>query len=101
MSTEQKIEALWRRGPAYLATGKIREFQHDCDQLKELQASIATVIEENKNYAIFKLTPYMLRDAKCQDRFVNILMIRKEIQSEKDVTFTSSGLVFVKKLNKS
>lgn len=94
---EQKIEALWNRSKAYLATGKIRDFQHDCNQSEQLEASVIS-IEDNKDYAIFKIASYMLRDPSTQDKFITLLKIRREIQSEKDVTFTPSGLVIVRKL---
>lgn len=96
VSREQKIEALWGRNKAYLAIGKIREFQEDCNQLDKLESSV-TMIEDNKNYAIVKLAPYMIQDAKGQERFINLLMMRKEIKSQNDVTFTPSGLVVIKK----
>lgn len=96
VNQEQKIEALWGRSKAYLASGKVREFQEDCKQLEQLEASF-TPIEDNKDYAIFKLPLYMLREDKGRERFVRVLMIQKEIKSEKDAIFTPSGLVIVKK----
>ena len=93
---EQKIEALWGRSKAHIGMGKIREFQNDCEQLEQLEA-FATTIEENKNFAIFKLASYILRDPKSQEIFSNLLLAQKEIQTKKDVTFTPSGLVIIRK----
>lgn len=96
VNREQKVDALWGRGKANLLAGKIREFQEDCSQLEQLEASV-TSIEDNKDYAIYKLAPHMLREAKSQENFINLLMMREEIKSEKEVTFTPFGLVIIKK----
>lgn len=93
---EQKIAALWGRSKAYLASGKFQEFEKDSNQLQQLEDFI-TPIEETKEYAILKVSPYALQDAESQERLVNMLMKRKEIKSRRDITFTPSGLVIVRK----
>lgn len=93
---EQKIEALWGRSKAYLASGKIDEFEKDSHELEGLQFFFHP-IAETKEYAILKVNPSLMKDVKAEERFVKILLMRKEIKSEKDVTFTPSGLIIVKK----
>lgn len=97
VSQEQKIEALWGRSKAYLASGKVKEFEQDSHQLEQLQSSI-TPLAETEEYTILKVDPYALRDTISKERFIKLLLMRKEIKSEKDVTFTPSGLVIVKKV---
>lgn len=96
VSEEQKIEALWGRSKAYLASGKIHEFEKDSHELDGLQFFFHP-IAETKEYAILKVNPSLMKDAKAEERFVKILLLRKEIKSDKDVTFTPSGLIIVKK----
>ncbi len=92
---EQKMQALWGRSKAYLATGKIQEFEKDSQQLEQLESFI-TPIAETKEYTIVKMNPYVLRDEQSHKRFIKLLMMRKEIKSEKDVTFTPSGFIIIK-----
>ena len=92
---EQKIEALSKRSHAYLVEGKIKEFYENRDQLEQLQP-FETLIEDNKDYAIFKHAARM-QNAKNQELFVIMKLELKEIDSEKDVIFTPSGLTIVKK----
>lgn len=95
INRDQKIAALWRRNITLLPLGKIREYVEGCDQLELLEPSVTT-IEENGDYAIYKLGSYMREDPKGQELFIKLLMARKDIKSEKDATFTPSGLVIVK-----
>jgi len=93
---DQKIAALWGGSKAYLASGKFQEFEKDSHELQRLEDFI-TPIEETKEYAILKVSPYALQDAESKERLVNMLMKRKEIKSRRDITFTPSGLVIVRK----
>ena len=93
---EQKIEALWKRSIAYVASGNIKEFQEDTNQLEKLEPAV-TPIEDNKNYTIYKLAPRMLQDPNSREKFIDMLILRKEIKSDKEVSFASSGLAIIKK----
>lgn len=95
-SRAQMIEALWGRSKAYLASGKIQEFEKDSRQLEALQPFFEPVAE-TQDYAILKVDPKLIRNAKSEESFIKMLLMRKEIKSEKDVTFTPSGLIIVKK----
>ena len=92
----QIIEALWGRSEAYLGSGKVKEFEEDSNRLELLQFLFDPILE-TKDYIILKVSPSLLQDTKKEERVVKLLLIRKEIKSEKDVTFTPSGLVIIKK----
>lgn len=96
VNREQKIEALWKRSMAYVASGKIKEFQEDANQLEKLEPAV-TPLEDNKNYIIYKLAPRMLQDTNSREKFIDMLISRKEIKSENEVTFASSGIVIIRK----
>lgn len=97
-SQEQKIEALWGRSKAYLASGKIDDYEKDYQRLQRLE-SYATPLEETKNYAILKMSPYFFNDPKSEERFIQMLIKNKKIKNKKDVTFTPSGVVIIQKAN--
>lgn len=60
---EQKIEALWGRSKAYLASGKVTEYEKDSHELEEMQFFF-NPIADTKQYAILKVNPALIRDAK-------------------------------------
>lgn len=94
---EQRIEALWGRSKAYLGSGLFQKFQEDMKRLDQLQDFIQTVVD-TANYSIIKVNPFVFRESTGRERFIKLLLMRNEISSDKDVFFTHTGLVIIKKM---
>jgi tetratricopeptide (TPR) repeat protein len=96
VNQEQKIEALYGRAKTNLARGKVQEFEADNNLLDQLEPFV-TYLFDNKDYIVLKAGPYVLQNSQSSERLVKVLLMRKEVDSEKGVTFTSSGLIILKK----
>lgn len=93
---DQLIEALWGRSKAYLASGQVKNYEKDAAQLAGFEFLFEPVAE-TKEYTVLKVNSERLHDPKTRELFIKLLMKRKQIVSEKDVTFTPSGWIIIKK----
>lgn len=96
-TTELMFEALWGRGRAYMAEGEDQKLKQDVKRLEDYEKFV-TRLYETKDYCILKMNSYMSTNPKCRKTLQNVLLLRKEIASEKDVVFTPSGLTIIKKV---
>jgi tetratricopeptide (TPR) repeat protein len=97
VAQEEMMDALWGRGQAYLASGKMQEFERDRKRLDEIEPFVIP-LEETQDFIILKLGSHVLRESQSQQRFVKVLLMQRKIKSKQDVIITPSGLAIVKKM---
>ena len=88
-------EAIWLRAQAYFLAGSRSSFLKESERSKDFFSQL----QEDKNYAIFKMGELMLLNKELKKAVVNVLLLDKVIDSENDIIFTTSGVGIVKKVN--
>jgi hypothetical protein len=92
---QQLYKALWGRSKALLAAGKFEEFEKDVISL-DGEDNFFVIMNDTPNYSIVRLNLPAQEEGK-NEKFINFLKIKQEIPLEKEVVFSPSGLVIIKK----
>lgn len=97
-SPDEYKKALWGRSQAYLALGKIAEFEKEC-QILDAIAPFMLIEETGEKYSVVKIDEFMTRDPKSIERISKVLIMQKKIGHEDDALLSPSSRVLIKNLS--